>query len=129
MPLQARQDGEAYATANYYRRRSGGDLLIGPEWRWSVRGDLEAEAGPGLHGTFIYLPGKSGYRDFSAVPLGVGAGAVLRWPTRAERLSRVVTVGTYASVAYDLYDPMHADDLTHGFTLRLGVIVGLGERR
>ena len=128
LPLQARQDGHVYATSNYYSTRTGGDLLAGPEWRWTVRG-VEAEAGPGLHGTFIYLPGKSGYRDFSAMPLGAGAGAVLRWDTRRERLSRVVVVGTYASVAYDFYDPMHAQDLTHGFTLRVGAIFGLGARR
>jgi hypothetical protein len=96
--------------------------------RWSYRG-AEAEAGPGLHGTFIYLPGKQGYADFTALPLGVGASGILRWDTRAERLSRVVTVGTYASVAYDFWDPMHARDLAHGFTFRLGAIVGLGGRR
>lgn len=129
MPLQARQDGNVYATVNYYRTRSGGDLLLGPQLRWTVRGTIEAEAGPGLHGTFIYLPAKQGFRDFTALPVGLGAGAVLRWGTRKERLSRVVTVGTYASVAYDFYDPMHADDLTHGFTVRVGALVGLGERR
>ncbi|HEX9050242.1 MAG TPA: hypothetical protein VF841_06875 [Anaeromyxobacter sp.] len=127
-PLQARQDGHIYATANYYRRRSGGDLLFGPEWRWTYRG-AEAEAGPGVHGTLIYLPGKAGYRDFSALPLGAGIEGSLRWETRASRLSRAVTVGTYASAAYDFYDPMRAEDLAHGFTFRAGVILGLGERR
>ncbi len=127
-PLQARQDGEAYATANYYRRRTGGDLLLGPEMRWTVRG-AEAEAGPGFHGTLIYLPGKPGYRDFFAFPMGAGIGGSLRWETRASRLSRAVTVGTYASLAYDFYDPMHANDLAHGFTFRVGAILGLGERR
>jgi hypothetical protein len=127
-PLQARQDGHVYATANYYRRRSGGDLLLGPEWRWTYRG-AEAEAGPGVHGTLIYLPGRAGYRDFTALPLGGGVGGSLRWETRASRLSRAVTVGTYASAAYDFWDPMHAGDLAHGFTFRAGVIMGLGERR
>ena len=129
VPLQARQDGHVYSTANYYRRREGGDLLLGWQWRWSVRSDLEAEAGPGLHGTLIYLPGKAGYRDFSALPLGLGAGAVLRWETRAQRFSRTVTVGTYASAAYDFSDPLHAYDLSHGFTFRAGLVVGLGACR
>jgi hypothetical protein len=129
VPLQARQDGHVYSTANYYRRRAGGDLLLGWQWRWSVRSDLEAEAGPGLHGTLIYLPGEVGYRDFSALPLGLGAGAVLRWGTGVERLSRSVTVGAYASAAFDFYDPLRADDLAHGFTFRAGLIVGLGARR
>lgn len=129
VPLQARQDGSVYATGDYYRRRAGGDLLLGWQWRWSVRRDLEAEAGPGLHGTLIYLPGEIGYRDFSALPLGLGAGGVLRWGTGAQRLSRTVTVGAYASAAFDFYDPLRADDLAHGFTFRTGLLVGLGARR
>lgn len=129
VPLQARQDGHVYSTVNYYRRRSGGDLLLGWHWRWPVRRNLEAEAGPGLHGTLIYLPGKVGYRDFSAFPLGLGAGALLAWSTGARRFSRSVTVGTYASASLDLRDPMHANDLAHGFTFRAGVSVGLGARR
>jgi hypothetical protein len=128
LPLQARQDGAAYATSNYYRRRSGGDLLLGAHGRWAVRG-AELEAGPGFHATFIYLPGQPGYTDFTAFPLGVGAGAVLRWRTSASRLSRAVTVGAFGSVAYDFRDPAHADDLSHGFTFRFGIAVGLGARR
>ena len=128
VPLQARQDGRVYATGDYYRRRAGGDLLLGWQWRWPVRSDLEAEVGPGLHGTFIYLPAKPGYRDFSALPLGLGAGGILRWGTGAHRFSRAVTVGTYASAAFDFYDPLRADDLAHGFTFRAGVLVGLGGR-
>jgi hypothetical protein len=127
LPFQARQDGAVYATANYYRRRTGGDLLVGAQGRWSIRG-AELEAGPGLHATLIYLPGRPGYRDFSAFPLGLGGGAVLRWRTSAHRLSRVVTWGAYASAAYDFRDPAHAEDLAHGFTFRLGVVIGLGAR-
>jgi hypothetical protein len=128
LPLQARQDGAVYATANYYRRRSGADLLVGPQKRWSL-GWAELEAGPGLHATLISLPGRPGYRDFSALPMGLGAGAVLRWKTGAERLSRAVNLGTSASLAYDLRDPAHANDLSHGFTFRVAVAVGLGARR
>jgi hypothetical protein len=128
VPLRAREDGSSYATANYYRRRSGGDLLVGAQHRWAL-GTAEVEAGPGIHTTLISLSGKTGYRDFSALPMGVGAAGVVRWKTGADWLSRAVTVGAYASVAYDFLDPAHANDLTHGFTFRLGVSVGLGARR
>ena len=37
--------------------------------------------------------------------------------------------GTYAALAYDFWDPMHAGDLAHGYTFRIGAIVGLGERK
>ncbi|WP_242354927.1 MULTISPECIES: hypothetical protein [unclassified Anaeromyxobacter] len=129
LPLQARQDGRVYATGDYYRRRSGGDFLVGWQWRWSVRADLEAEAGPGLHGTLVYLPGKPGYRDFSALPLGVGGGAILRWRRGDHGFSQPITVGAYCALAYDLYDPLRADDLAHGFTFSTGFLLGLGVAR
>jgi hypothetical protein len=128
-PLQARQDGDVFPTGSYYRARQGADLLLGAEHRWTLQPGLELEAGPGLHGTFVYLPGKQGYRDFSAFPLGLGAGGVLRWATRGEGLRRTVTVDTFASVAYDFRDPLHANDLSHGFAVRVGVSVGLGAPR
>jgi hypothetical protein len=128
VPLQATQDGATYATANYYRHREGGDLLVGVQHRFTVR-STEVEVGPGLHGTFIYLPGRAGYRDFTALPLGLGVGASVRWKTSKERLSRVVTWGTTAGIAYDFRDPAHENDITHGFTFRLAIAIGLGARR
>ncbi len=127
-PLQASQDGSTYATANYYRHRYGGDLLLGLEHRWTVR-SLELEGGPGFHTTLIYLPGRPGYRDFSALPMGLGAGASLRWKTTYERLSRVVTLGATASLGYDFRDPAHENDIARGFVFRVGFAVGLGARR
>lgn len=129
LTLQARQDEHVYAASDYYSRREGGDFLLGWQWRWAPRRGVEAEAGPGLHGTLIYLPAKPGYRDFSAFPIGLGATGMLWWGTSAERLSRAVTLGGYASVAYDFTDPLHANDLAHGYTFRAGVCVGLGARR
>jgi hypothetical protein len=128
LPIQASQDGSTYATANYYRHREGGDLLFGIQHRWTVR-STELEAGPGVHAMLIYLPGRPGYRDFSALPLGLGVGASLRWRTDKERLSRQVTVGTTASIAYDFRDPAHSEDLSRGFTFRIAIAVGLGARQ
>jgi hypothetical protein len=128
LPLQARQDDNAYPTSDRYRQRNGGDFLLGFNMRWAVARDLELEAGPGLHGTVLYLLGKQGYRDFTAFPLGLGAGGVLWWRTGAQRLSRAVTVGTYASLAYDFRDPLHANDIAHGFTFHAGLTLGLGGR-
>lgn len=128
LPFQARQDGAVYATANYYRRRSGADLLVGGQKRWTMR-SAELEVGPGFHATLIDLPGRPGYRDFTALPMGLGVGAALRWHTGAERLARAVTLAATASVAYDFRDPAHANDLAHGFTLQVAVALGLGGRR
>lgn len=129
LPLQARQDGSVYSTADYYRRRAGGDLLLGWQWRFSLHRDVEAEAGPGLHGTLVYLPGKAGYRDFSALPLGLGGAAVLRWRRGDHGFSQPITMGAYLGGAFDLYDPLRADDLAHGFTFSAGFLLGLGASR
>ncbi len=128
LPFQARQDGAVYATANYYRRRSGVDLLVGAQKRWTLR-TAELEVGPGFHATLIDLPGRPGYRDFTALPMGLGAAGVLRWHTGVERLARAVTFAATASVAYDFRDPAHANDLAHGFTFQVAVALGLGGRR
>jgi hypothetical protein len=128
VPLRASQDGASYATGDYYRRREGGDLLVGFNWRWSLPHGLEAEGGPGLHGTFIFLPGKDNYRDFTAAPLGLGAAGALSWDTGWRQLGRAVTAGGYFGAAYDLRDPAHANDLARGWMLRVGLTLGLGGR-
>ena len=128
VPLQARQDGATYSTADYYRTRAGLDLLLGFNLRWALPRDLEVEAGPGVHGTFIYLPGKEGYREFTASPLGLGASGTCSWRTGKRWLSRAVTLGGSLAAAWDFTDPAHAGDLAHGWTLRLALTVGLGGR-
>ena len=131
LPLQGREDGRVHAVASTYGARYGGDLLTGFQWRWRALRSLETEAGAGPHATVLVLRGKTGYRDFSASPLGLGTAASLRWRT-GRALSRwPVTVAVHGSAALDFYDPIHGDDLRHGFTFRLGVSVGLapGGRR
>ena len=125
LPLQARQDGRVYAVNDFYRLHYGGDLLTGYQWRWCATRAVEAEAGGGLHGAFLLLKGREGYRDFSASPLGLGGAAILRWRTAGRLGTWPVTVALAASTALDLYDPFHGNDLRDGFTFRLGVVVGL----
>ena len=126
LPLQARQDGSVYATGDYYRRRAGGDLLLGWQWRWSVRHDLEAEAGPGLHATLVYLPGEG------RIP------RLLRPPARPRRRSGpAMETGRPQLLAAHhgrrvlrrrvrSLNPLRADDLAHGFTFSTGLLLGLG---
>lgn len=129
LPLQARQDGHVYDTSGYYRRRTGLDLLLGWQWRFSMGEGVELEAGPGLHTTLLFLLGKPGYRDFSALPVGLGGGAILRFATGSRHYAWPVVLGAYASASLDLYDPLRADDLAHGFTFSAGAILGLGGPR
>jgi len=125
LPLQGREDGQAHAITRFYSAHYGGDLLTGWQWRWRAHRTLEAQAGGGPHATFVVLKGVSGYHDFSASPLGLGGEASLRWRT-GRALSRwPLTVALYGSAALDLYDPIHGNDLRHGFTFRAGVAMGI----
>lgn len=124
LPFRARQDGRVYETGDYYGWRTGGDLLAGWQWRWGFHG-AELEAGPGLHASMLWLPGKEGYRDFSALPLGIGLASTARWKLDAQLFSRSLILGAYGAVAYDLHDPMHSNDLAHGVTSRVGMLIWL----
>jgi hypothetical protein len=128
LPLQGREDGHVYAIDRFYSAHYGGDLLTGFQWRWRAFRTLEAQAGAGPHATFVVLKGVSGYHDFSASPLGLGAEAMLRWPTRHALSRWPVTVALYGSAAVDFYDPLHGNDLRHGFAFRVGVALGIGPR-
>ncbi|HVO18720.1 MAG TPA: hypothetical protein VMU15_05655 [Anaeromyxobacter sp.] len=128
LPLQGREDGRVYALGPYYRLRYGGDVLTGYQWRWRAWESVEAEAGAGLHVLFIVLKGITGYRDFSASPLGLGTDMALRWRTGRSLGTWPVTVGLYGSTALDVYDPIHGNDLRHGFTFQAGAQLGLNPR-
>jgi hypothetical protein len=124
LPFQARQDGVVYTTRDYYDRRVGGDLLAGWQRRRALPYDAEGEAGAGVHATILYLPAKAGYRDFSAMPVGVGATGVLRWRTGRTAWNRRTTVGLVGAGAFDFWDPLRSNDLRLGWSLRLGLAVG-----
>ena len=126
LPLQGREDGHVYALHEYYGVRYGADLLTGYEWRWRAFENVEAETGGGFHFFFVNLKGLTGYRDFTASPFGLGGDGILRWRNRGRTLwGWPFTLGLYGSAALDLYDPVHGNDLRHGFTFRAGFLVGL----
>ena len=125
LPLQARQDGRVYAAGRVYGNRIGGDFLFGWQKRWYPSRNSELELGPGFHGSVLWMPGAQGYRDFSAMPLGVGVEAAMRWSTGQRIAGRVLRAGWFATTALDLYDPLRSNDLRNGFTVLVGVITGL----
>jgi hypothetical protein len=125
LPLQGREDGRASGLGQYYGPRWGGDLLTGFQLRWLAWHGLEAQAGAGPHATFVVLKGITGYRDFSASPLGLGGEASLRWRTGRAIARWPLTAAVFGSAAVDFYDPFHGNDLRHGFTFRVGLALGL----
>jgi hypothetical protein len=128
VPLQARQDGRVVAVSDYYGSRFGGDVMLGWQWRWEPSRAVEIEAGPGVHLFYLSLGARGGFRDFSALPLGVGAVCVVRYRLDAHLRSWPIDVGVYASGSVDGYDPLRADDLRQGYALRTGLLVGLRSR-
>jgi len=128
LPLQASENGQTVATSSVYQDRWGADVLLGRQWRWQAGQDFEAEAGPGLHGTLLVLPGRFGYRDFSALLLGVGGATVLRFRPGVHIAGAPLGVGTFAAVAFDFYDPLRSNDLRAGLTFRAGLYAGFGGR-
>jgi len=128
LPLQAGEDGHVVATSSVYQDRWGADLLLGRQWRWQAGKDFEAEAGPGIHSTLLVLPGRYGYRDFSALLLGLGGATVLRFRPGARIVGEPLRIGTFAAVAFDFYDPLRSNDLRAGLTFRAGLYAGFGGR-
>jgi len=126
VPLQAREDGRVYATHEVYGTRFGTDLLIGRQWRWRPAPRVEWEAGPGVHGTLLWLPGRPGYRDFSALLLGLGGETIVRWKPGARMRGMPMSLGSFASAAVDFYDPLRSNDLRGGLTFRAGMFAGFG---
>jgi hypothetical protein len=125
LPLQGRENGHVYPINAYYRRHYGGDFLLGYQARFWATRSLEAEAGGGAHAMFLSLKGDSGYRDFSASPLGIGGTGTLRWRTRRSVGAWPFTLALVGGAALDLTDPLHGHDLRHGFTFQLGFVAGL----
>ena len=109
---------------------SGGDLLLGWQWRWSVPRGPRGGGGPGP-ARDLHLParGSPGYRDFSALPLGLGRGG---GPALGDRRAA-------ASPGRSRSAPTRAPPSTStircarttwrtGSPFRAGMIVGLGAR-
>ena len=127
LPLQARQDGRVFAASGVYGRRIGGDLLVGWQKRWHPSSATEAELGPGVHVSMLWMPGATGYRDFSAMPLGLGLEGALRWHTGLHVGRSTLRMGQFLNASLDFYDPLRSNDLRNGFTVLVGVMFGLDD--
>lgn len=128
LPIHASEEGVEYSPTDYYRSRIGGDVLLGWQLRQEISGRVEGEAGVGYHNTFIWLPGKTGYQNFSANPMGIGVEGTLRWWSGKVAFGRKVVFAAVASGAVDFYDPLHANDLRSGFTFGLAFAASLEGR-
>jgi hypothetical protein len=126
-PLQARQDGRVYYAGDIYGKRIGGDFLVGWQWRSQPLGTAEGELGPGLHATFLWLPGETGYSDFTAMPMGVGVQGKMRWKTGQKIGGSYLRLGGFASANADIVDFLRSNDLRFGLTFMAGVAMGLDD--
>lgn len=127
LPIQARQDGRVYYAGDVYGKRVGGDFLVGWQWRSNPLEGAEAEVGPGVHATFLWLPGELGYSDFTAMPLGLGVQGTVRWRTGQRIGGSFLRMGGFASANADVVDFLRSNDLRIGFTFLAGVAMGLDD--
>ena len=65
--------------------------------------------------------GHSGFSDFDSFTLGVGMNAVLRWRVG----SGPVSVAAFGSGSVDFVDLLHGGDLSTGFGVTTGALVGV----
>jgi hypothetical protein len=125
IPLQARQDGRVHSVSSLYQNGGGVDVMLGFQWRKTVTPEIEFEGGPGLHMNALNLGGKPGLTNFNSFQIGPGGMTVLRWRPGWRPHKVGWTVGAVGALGIDLWDPLRSNDLRIGFTLRMGVVLGV----
>lgn len=125
LPLQGRQDGAVYATASWYRRFWGLDALVGRAFRGALRPDLDLECTLGAHLNWLALTAKDGYRDWTSLTGGLGAGGRVRWHLGREPGGYPISVSAFSSTAFDFVDLLRGGDLRWALHLSAGAQVAL----
>jgi hypothetical protein len=124
-PVSAYQNGMHVDISSTYNSAWGVDVVFAAERRLCIRPGLQLDLGVGPHFNGVVMKGQrignSGFSDFNSFTLGVGMNAVLRWRVG----TGPVSVGAFGSGAVDFVDLLHGGDLTVGFALTTGAVVGV----
>jgi len=125
-PLAAYQNGTHVTVSDVYTSAWGIDAVFAVLRRVCFPPALQLDLGFGPHLDGVAMKGKrtssnNGYSDFNSFTMGLGVSAVLRW-----RLgSGPVTVGAFGTGAVDFLDLLHGGDLSVGFGVSGGAVVGV----
>ena len=124
-PVSAYQNGTHVDIASTYSSAWGIDVLFAAARRLCFRAGIQLDLGLGPHFNGVVMKGErvghSGFSDFNSFTLGVGLNAVLRWRVGSGPLS----VGAFGSGSVDFVDLLHGGDLSVGWGLTTGALVGV----
>ena len=128
-PVSAYQNTNQTSThvdiSSTYSSAWGIDVVFAAMRRLCFRAGIQLDLGLGPHFNGVVMKGQrfghSGFSDFNSFTLGVGINAVLRWRVG----SGPVSVGAFGSGAVDFIDLLHGGDLSVGYGLTTGALVGV----
>jgi hypothetical protein len=124
-PVSAYQNQTHVDISNTYSSAWGIDVIFAAMRRLCFRAGIQLDLGLGPHFNGVVMKGlrvgHSGFSDFNSFTLGVGMNAVLRWRVG----SGPISVGAFGSGAVDFLDLLHGGDLSVGFGVTTGALVGV----
>jgi hypothetical protein len=111
--------------SSVYSSAWGIDAIFAAMRRFCFVAGLQLDVGLGPHFDGLVMKGNrfanTGYSDFNSFTLGVGMNAVLRWRIG----SGPVSLAAFGSGAVDFVDLLHGGNLSTGFGLTTGALVGV----
>jgi hypothetical protein len=124
-PVSAYQNQTHVDISNTYSSAWGIDVIFAAARRLCFRAGIQLDLGLGPHFNGVVMKGErtgqNGFSDFNSFTLGVGFNAVLRWRVG----SGPVSLGAFGSTSVDFLDLLHGGDLSVGFGLTTGAVVGV----
>jgi hypothetical protein len=124
-PVSAYQNGTHVDIGSTYTSAWGIDVVFAAMRRLCFQAGLQLDIGLGPHFNGVSMKGQrighSGFSDFNSFIMGVGMNAVLRWRVG----TGPVSVGAFGSGAVDFLDLLHGGDLSLGFGVTTGAVVGV----
>jgi hypothetical protein len=124
-PVSAYQNQMHFDVSSTYGSAWGVDVVFAAARRICFRSGIQLDVGVGPHFNGVVMKGlrigHSGFSDFNSFTLGVGLNAVLRWRVGSGPFS----VGAFGSGAVDFVDLLHGGDLSTGFGVTTGALVGV----
>jgi len=125
-PVAAYQNSVHVDVSSVYSSAWGIDAVFAAMRRFCFQAGLQLDLGVGPHFDGLVMKGNrtingSGYSDFNSFTAGLGMNALLRW-----RVGHgPVSLAAFGSGAIDFLDLLHGGDLSIGYALTAGALVGI----
>ncbi len=124
-PVSAYQNQMHVDISTVYSSAWGIDAVFAAMRRFCFLAGIQLDVGLGPHFDGLVMKGNrytnNGYTDFNSFTAGLGMNALLRWRVG----SGPVTLAAFGSGAVDFLDLLHGGDLSVGYALTLGALVGV----